>query len=265
ADRRHHRHGHVCARRLRRVGARGRLHALRRRARGSRPRRGRPRDPARRAPRRRPPPALEPGRPPREHRRARRARSRGGARRHRLRRRRPERRARIADRLRRPPLSGQPPARRLAVLLLLGGRRSAPRTLDLRGPVLRGAALDARHRSAGGRPDPPCRGLLRPRRRPPLQHARGDPRPRRLRRDGGESDRGPRGGPVRRGRAALRAARLRDRLCERRQGRGHARRRPPGPDRTQHRGLLLGPGGHTAGPRSSRRGARGRGLPLREL
>ena len=63
----------------------------------------------------------------------------------------------------------------------------------------------------------PRRRLLRPRRRAALQHARRDPRAGGLRRHARVADRRAGGGAVRRGRAAVRAARLRDRLRQRRQ------------------------------------------------
>ena len=52
------------------------------------------------------------------------------------------------------------------------------RPLDLRGPVLAGAALRAAGGRRGGGPDDARRRLLRPRRRPALQHQGGDPRAR---------------------------------------------------------------------------------------
>ena len=85
---------------------------------------------------------------------------------------------------------------------------------------LRRALLDGGAR--GGRGDP-RRRLLRPRRRAALQHARRDPRPGGLRRHARVADRRPGGGAVRRGRAAVRAARLRDRLRQRRHRGGDAR------------------------------------------
>ena len=54
-----------------------------------------------------------------------------------------------------------------------------PRPLDLRGPVLAGAARARCSAGArGGRRDDARRRLLRPRRRPALQHQGGDPRAR---------------------------------------------------------------------------------------
>ena len=127
---------------------------------------------------------------PGEHRRARAARRRRRARGHGLRRGRPGRRARLADLLRRPALPGQPAAGRLALHVLRRAGRSAPRALDLRGPV-RGPAARARcstRRRRRGHRDA-RRRLLRPRRRAALQHAGGDPRARRGRRHGRLPDR----------------------------------------------------------------------------
>ena len=81
---------------------------------------------------------------------------------------------------------------------------------------LRAALLGRRPR---GRASGARRRLLRPRRRPALQHAHRDPRARARRRDRGVADRRARDRPGGRGQDPLRAARLRDRLRQRRQAR----------------------------------------------
>ena len=137
----------------------------------------------------------------------------------------PARRARLARVLRRPALPRQPARRRRAVHVLPRARRSPPRALDLRGPVLRAAAR--RRCSTGGargrRADPRRRRATATstgRASTPRAEIRGLAA---VRRHARLADRRPRGGAVRRGRAAVRAARLRDRLRQRRAGRG---RRP---------------------------------------
>ena len=148
------------------------------------------RRPARLAPRRGPRAALQPRHAPREHRRARSSSARRGC-----------SRSRSAAR--------SIPAVELGSLIcfddlhflanrLADGRcarstqqagDTATRALDLRGPVLAGAARGA----AGGRADAGVddarRRLLRARRRAALQHEGGDPRARGRGRDGGVADR----------------------------------------------------------------------------
>src|SRR3954466_8727389 len=99
-----------------------------------------------------------------------------------------------------------------------------PFAADLRGALLEGAAAAGGAGGGGGGSRGARRRLLRPRRRPALQHARRDPLARRRGSDRGVPDRGAGDRPVRRGRAAVRAAGVPDRLCERRPGRGHAGR-----------------------------------------
>ncbi|CAA9473647.1 MAG: 5'-methylthioadenosine phosphorylase, partial [uncultured Solirubrobacteraceae bacterium] len=262
-DRGDHRIRDLRAARLRRRGRRraGR-HAVGRGGDRARIRR-RCRGPARLAPRGGPPAAQQPRRAPREHRRAVRGGRARGDRPDGVRGGRSRRGARVADLLRRPALPVQPPSRRRAVHALPARRRSSPGPLDLRAAVFRGAA----HGAAGRREDrgtdhAPGR-LLRPRGRAAVQHARRDPRPGRLRRHGGLPDRRSRDRPGRRGRAALRAGRVRDRPRQRRDGRADAGRTPARADRAEHRGLLEAPDLRAAGSGAQPRGA-GRGrVPLR--
>ena len=138
---------------------------------------------ARVAPRDGPRAALQPRRASRQHRRAGAARRRRRDRRHGLRGGRPGGRARLPDLLRRPALHGQPAAGRLALHVLRRAGRSAARALDLRGPVRAGAARIAAGGRRALRTADARRRLLRPRRRPALQHEGRDPRAGRRRRD----------------------------------------------------------------------------------
>ncbi|CAA9504050.1 MAG: 5'-methylthioadenosine phosphorylase, partial [uncultured Solirubrobacteraceae bacterium] len=215
------------------------------------------------APRRGARPALQPRRPPGQHRRAGEGRGGRGDRRHGVRRRRPVARARLAHLLRRRPLPRQSPARRRDVHLLRRARRQAARPLDLRGPLRARAARRAAGRGAGGGPSDARRRVLRPRRRPALQHEGRGPRARERRRDGDLADRRPGDRPRRGDRAALRAAGLRDRLRQRRRRRGDAGRHPArddGPlDRRARRRAVRG----AAARRRRRARAHGHGVSLR--
>ena len=93
---------------------------------------------------------------------------------------------------------------------------SRTRTLGLRPAVLAAAARSPAERRFSRCSDGTRRWLLRARRRPALQHARRDPHARRVRRERGQPDGRAGDRSVRRGRAPLRAARLRDRLRQRR-------------------------------------------------
>ena len=134
------------------------------------------RRPARRAPRRGAPAPEQRGHPPGQHLGAARARRAGDPGRHGVRVARPRARARHADRLRRPALPGQPPARRLAVHAAHRARaRRGAGTGSSTGPFsepLRRALLDGAREAGCARAR---RRLLRPRRRPALQHADRDP------------------------------------------------------------------------------------------
>ena len=262
ADRDHHGLRHVRAAGVRVLRARAGEHRVGRGAGLARHLRRRGRA-ARLAPWRGPPPALEPRHPPRQHRRAGRPGRRRGHRPDGLRSGRRLRRAGVGDLLRRPALPGQPPRGRRAVHVLLRARRPPARALDLRGPVLGAAAsCAAGGRRGGGRGDP-RRRLLRPRRRAALQHARRDPRPGGLRRHARVADRRAGGGAVRRGRAPVRAARLRDRLRQRRHRGGHAGADAARHDGRQHGDVRLRAGRGGAARRRRGSGAGGHGVSVR--
>ena len=194
---------------------------------------------ARRAPRRGAPAPEQRGHPPGQHLGAARARGAGDPGRHGVRVARPRARARHADRLRRPALPGQPPARRLAVHAAHRARRARARALDLR--PCRSASRCAARCSTAPREagcavrDGGCYGHVDGPRFNTQTEIRMLMRRRRHR---GLADRRARDRPRRRGQAALRAARLRDRLRQRRQARGaDARRGARPPRRGQHRDL----------------------------
>ena len=107
-------------------------------------------------------------------------------------------------------------------------RATRARPLDpARRPVLGGDPSRIVRGRGAGRARGPRRRHLRARRRPALQHPGRDRAARRLRRRRGQPDGGAGDGPVRRARAAVRADRVRDRLCQRGQARA-IRRRSPG-------------------------------------
>ena len=131
---------------------------------------------ARLAPRRGPPRLSQPGHPPGEHQRAAGARRRRDPRRHGLRRGRPGARARVADRLRRPALPGQPAARRLALHAAHRARQApAAGTGSSTGRSPSRCARRCSARRARRGPPGARRRLLRPRRRAAVQHAGRDP------------------------------------------------------------------------------------------
>ena len=178
------------------------------------------------APRPGPPAALEPGHAPREHRGAEvRGRDRR-ARRDGLRRRRP-----VAPSSGRWSASTTCTSSRTACPTARCARSSPSRarasaaTGSTRRPFSSDLRARAARRARGGGRGRARRRVLRPRRRPALQHA--PPRSARSPARGRHRrlpDRRARDGPVRRGRAPVRAARLPHRLRQRRQGRGDAGR-----------------------------------------